>query len=266
MTDAILASLSGDYPWKDRLQYFPSLDSTNDVLKTLARQGAPHGTAIVAGHQTGGHGRMGRSFHSPEGMGIYLSILLRPDCAPTELMHLTCAAAVAMCDAVENAFGFRPGIKWTNDLVVENKKLGGILTELGLDPKTGRVSYAILGIGINCGQTASDFDESIRSMATSARMVLGREADRNLLIAEMVRALENMDQTLLVSPDAMLGRYRRDCITLGKWVSILRGGEVRHALALDIDAEGGLIVRYESGEIGTVTSGEVSVRGLYGYI
>ena len=70
MTDAILASLSGDYPWKDRLQYFPSLDSTNDVLKTLARQGAPHGTAIVAGHQTGGHGRMGRSFHSPEGMGI----------------------------------------------------------------------------------------------------------------------------------------------------------------------------------------------------
>jgi BirA family biotin operon repressor/biotin-[acetyl-CoA-carboxylase] ligase len=181
-------------------------------------------------------------------------------------MHLTCAVAVAMCDAVENAFGFRPGIKWTNDLVVGKKKLGGILTELGLDPRTGRVSYAVLGIGINCGQTEGDFDESIRTMATSARMVLGRSADRDRLIAEMVKALEKMDRTLLTSPEAMLERYRADCITLGREVSIVRGDEVRHATALDIDAEGGLIVRYDTGETAAVTSGEVSVRGLYGYL
>ena len=254
----------GDCPW--RVYLFSEVDSTNTRLKEMAKVGSPAGTVLVADRQTGGRGRLGRSFLSPGGVGVYLSALIRPDCAPTELMHLTCAVAVAMCDAVENAFGFRPGIKWTNDLVVGNKKLGGILTELGLDPKTGRVDYAILGIGINCGQTAEDFDESIRDMAISARMVLGRDADRNRLIAEMVLTLERMDRTLLVSPDAMLGRYRRDCITLGKWVSILRGDEVRHALALDIDAEGGLIVRYDSGEIGTVTSGEVSVRGLYGYI
>ena len=260
----VIRSHLGDCPW--RVYLFSEVDSTNTRLKEMAKVGSPAGTVLVADRQTGGRGRLGRSFLSPGGVGVYLSALIRPDCAPTALMHLTCAVAVAMCDAVENAFGFRPGIKWTNDLVVGSKKLGGILTELGLDPKTGRVSYAILGIGINCGQTEADFDESIRDMATSARMVLGREADRNLLIAEMVRALENMDQTLLVSPEAMLGRYRADCITLGKWVSILRGDEVRHALALDIDAEGGLIVRYESGEIGTVTSGEVSVRGLYGYI
>lgn len=260
----VIRSHLGDCPW--RVYLFSEVDSTNTRLKEMAKVGSPAGTVLVADRQTGGRGRLGRSFLSPGGVGVYLSALIRPDCAPTELMHLTCAVAVAMCDAVENTFGFRPGIKWTNDLVVENKKLGGILTELGLDPKTGRVSYAILGIGINCGQTEADFDESIRDMATSARMVLGRETDRNLLIAEMVRALENMDQTLLTSADAMLGRYRRDCITLAKWVSILRGDEVRHALALDIDAEGGLIVRYESGEIGTVTSGEVSVRGLYGYI
>jgi BirA family biotin operon repressor/biotin-[acetyl-CoA-carboxylase] ligase len=103
-------------------------------------------------------------------------------------------------------------------------------------------------------------------MATSARMVLGRPADRDRLIAGMVKALEQMDRALLTSPEAMLERYRRDCITLGQSVSIVRGDEVRHALALDIDAEGGLIVRYDSGETGTVTSGEVSVRGLYGYI
>lgn len=254
----------GDCPW--RVYLFSEVDSTNTRLKEMAKVGSPAGTVLVADRQTGGRGRLGRSFLSPGGVGVYLSALIRPDCAPTELMHLTCAVAVAMCDAVENAFGFRPGIKWTNDLVVGNKKLGGILTELGLDPKTGRVSYAILGIGINCGQTETYFDESIRDMATSARMVLGREADRNRLIAEMVLALENMDRTLLASPDAMLGRYRADCITLGREISILRGDEVRHARALDIDREGGLIVRYDSGEIGTVTSGEVSVRGLYGYI
>lgn len=248
------------------IEVFDEVASTNTLLKELGRQGAPAGTVLVADRQTGGRGRLGRTFLSPGGVGVYLSALIRPDCSPAELMHLTCATAVAMCDAVENAFGFRPGIKWTNDLVVGTKKLGGILTELGLDPKTCRVSYAVIGIGINCGQTELDFDESIRNMATSARMVLGRETDRNRLIAEMVKALERMDQELLHSPAAMLERYKADCITLGQWVSIVRGDEVRHAQALDIDAEGGLLVRYDSGEIGTVTSGEVSVRGLYGYI
>ena len=254
----------GESPWTVRV--FDEVTSTNTMLKELGRQGAPAGTVLVADRQTGGRGRLGRSFLSPGGVGVYLSALIRPDCAPTELMHLTCAVAVAMCDAVEHAFGFRPAVKWTNDLVVGTKKLGGILTELGLDPKTGRVSYAVLGIGINCGQLEADFDERIRDMATSARMVLGHAADRDRLIAEMVRSLEQMDQNLLRSQEAMLDCYRRDCMTLGQQVSVVRGEEVRHARALDIDAEGGLIVRYDSGEMDTVTSGEVSVRGLYGYV
>ena len=254
----------GDCPW--HLQVYSEVGSTNTLLKQMAAEGAAAGTVLIADRQTAGRGRLGRSFLSPGGVGVYLSALIRPNCAPTALMHLTCAVAVAMCDAVENAFGFRPGIKWTNDLVVGSKKLGGILTELGLDPKTGMVDHAILGIGINCGQIETDFDESIRSMATSVRMVTGREASRERLIAGMVKALEAMDKALLTSPAAILERYRADCITLGQDVSILRGDEVRHARALDIDAEGGLIVRYDSGETGTVTSGEVSVRGLYGYI
>ena len=251
-------------PW--HVYLFSETQSTNTMLKKMAQAGAPTGTVIVADRQTGGRGRLGRTFLSPGGVGVYLSALIRPNCAPTELMHLTCAVAVAMCDAVENAFGFRPGIKWTNDLVVGNRKLGGILTELGLDPKTGMVDYAVLGIGINCGQIEADFDESIRSMATSARMILGHPADRERLIAEMVLALEKMDRDLMSSSADLMERYRADCITLGQDVSILRGDEVRHGRALDIDAEGGLIVRYDSGETGTVTSGEVSVRGLYGYI
>ena len=254
----------GDCPW--HLQVFAEVASTNTLLKQMAAEGAAAGTILIADRQTAGRGRLGRTFLSPGGVGVYLSALIRPNCAPTALMHLTCAVAVAMCDAVENAFGFRPGIKWTNDLVVGNRKLGGILTELGLDPKTGMVDHAILGIGINCGQIETDFDESIRSMATSVRMVTGQNASRERLIAEMVKALEAMDKALLTSPAAILERYRADCITLGQDVSILRGDEVRHGRALNIDAEGGLIVRYDSGETDTVTSGEVSVRGLYGYI
>ena len=254
----------GDCPW--HLQVYSEVGSTNTLLKQMAAEGAAAGTVLIADRQTAGRGRLGRTFLSPGGVGVYLSALIRPNCAPTALMHLTCAVAVAMCDAVENAFGFRPGIKWTNDLVVGNKKLGGILTELGLDPKTGKVDHAVLGIGINCGQIESDFDESIRSMATSARMILGHPADRERLIAEMILALEKMDRELLSAPADLMERYRAGCITLGQEVSIVRGDEIRHGRALNIDAEGGLIVRYDSGETGTVTSGEVSVRGLYGYV
>ena len=254
----------GDCPW--RIRVFGEVDSTNTLLKKMAREGAPAGTVLVADRQTGGRGRLGRSFLSPGGVGVYFSALIRPDCEPRELMHLTCAVAVAMCDAVEHAFGFRPQIKWTNDLVVNGKKLGGILTELGIHPQTGRVDHAILGIGINCNQAEDDFDLSIRSMAASARMVLGTPVSRNRLIAEMVKALDRMDRELFSARGELMHRYKADCITLGKSISILRGDEVRHGVALDIDAEGGLIVRYDTGETGTVTSGEVSVRGLYGYV
>lgn len=265
MTEQILHRLSPDYPWADRLLYFPSLDSTNRRLKQLGCQGAPHGTAMIAGHQTGGLGRMGRSFHSPEGMGIYLSILLRPDCAPADLMHLTCAAAVAMCDAVEAAAGFRPGIKWTNDLVFEKRKLGGILTELHLTPQ-GAVDFVIIGIGINCCQTSDDFPEEIRKIAASLNMVTGTKNDPARLAAAMLESLAAMDAQLLTGKAAMLERYRRDCITIGQEISVVRSGDVRHGRALAVDDQGALLVAYGDGHTEAVNSGEVSIRGMYGYL
>ena len=265
MLDSLLSFLPPDFPWRDRIQYFPTIGSTNDVLKALAKQDALHGTAILAGHQSGGHGRMGRSFHSPEGMGIYLSLLLRPDCAPLELMHLTCAAAVAMCDAVEQAAGLRPGIKWTNDLVCGNRKLGGILTELGLSVK-GTVEYAIIGIGINCCQKEADFPEDIRSIAASVDMVTGTKNDPALLAAAMLEHLHRMDRRLLTEKDAILADYRSSCITLGREISVVRGDSVRHGTAVDVDNEGALVVCYADGTLEPVNSGEVSIRGMYGYV
>ena len=266
MKTDILSHLSPEYPWKDLIQYFPSLGSTNDLLKTLARQGAPHGTAILAGHQTGGHGRLGRSFHSPEGMGVYLSFLIRPDCAPTALMHLTCATAVAMCEAVEAACGLRPGIKWTNDLVYGRRKLGGILTELGLSSQ-GTADYAIIGIGINCCQQEADFPEDIRNIAASLSMVTGKEIDRSRIAAALTDAFYAMDQELLTQVDAMLEQYRSRCITLGQEISLVRADvQPRHGRALSVDETGALVVEFVDGSVEAVSSGEVSVRGMYGYV
>lgn len=265
MKEQILSKLSSSYPWKDHFHYFTELDSTNDRLKIMARRGAPHGTVLIADHQTGGHGRMGRSFHSPEGVGIYFSILLRPSCSPQELMHLTCATAVAMCDAVENAAGLRPGIKWTNDLVSGKRKLGGILTELGLNTG-GRVDYAIIGIGLNCCHEEADFPEDIRAIAGSLAMVTGKEIDRSTVAAAMMEALHHMDSILLTQKDGILSQYRRDCITVGQDISLVRGEEIRHGRAIDVDAEGALVVRFPNGHTEAVNSGEVSVRGMYGYV
>lgn len=252
--------------WQDSLLWFDSIDSTNTRAKELAAQGAPHGTVLIADHQTGGRGRRGRSFHSPAGSGIYMSVILRPNRPPNQLMHLTCAAAVAVCDAVEESCGIRPGIKWINDLVLGKRKIAGILTELGLSP-SGSADYAIIGIGINCCQAESDFPEDIRSMAGSLHSVTGKSIDRAKVAAATVDALYRMDDTLLTGKDEILRRYRCDCITLGQEVSVVRSdGIVRHAAALDIDAEGALLVRYSDGTEETVNSGEVSIRGMYGYL
>ena len=266
MKEQIIQNMKESCPWQDSLLWFDTIESTNTHAKELAAQGAPHGTVLIADHQTGGRGRLGRSFHSPAGTGIYLSLILRPNCAPSELMHLTCAVAVAACDAVEAVCGIRPGIKWTNDLVYGRKKLAGILTELGLSP-TGTVSYAVLGIGINCSQTELDFPLELREMAGSLHSVTGSKIDRTRVAAALLDALYRMDQFLLTDRRGIMDCYRKDCITLGKEISLVKAdGSVRHGTAMDIDEAGGLVVAFSDGTRDTVTSGEVSVRGMYGYV
>ena len=264
MKDAILNALSSDYPWADRFHYFNTVDSTNNYLKRQALLGAPHGTVAVADCQTGGKGRLGRSFQSPGGVGIYLSMLLRPDCPQEQLMHLTCAVGTAMCDALEEAAGVRPGIKWTNDLVCEKRKLSGILVEL-LNDTRGKLCV-IIGIGVNCCQQLTDFPEELRDRAGSLAMVTGRRIDRPKVAAAMMEALANMDRNLLTGKEAMLEQYRRDCVTLGQKISVVRGDEIRHGTALDIGDDGDLIVRFDDGHTEAVSSGEVSIRGMYGYV
>lgn len=267
MTDTPkLLALPGSCPWLDNIHHYAVTDSTNTQAKLLAKQGAPHGTVLLADSQTGGRGRMGRSFVSPAGLGIYLSVILRPDCPPDRLMHLTCAVAIAMCDAIEEAASFRPGVKWINDLVYDGRKLGGILTELSLDTATGLTEYAVVGIGINCNQQPSDFPPELQNMAGSLQMVTGQSVDRDKLAAAMITALHRMDSLLLTQKSHLMARYRADCITLGQDVAVHAADALWHGKAVGMDADGALLVQRPDGSICAVGSGEVSVRGLYGYI
>ena len=265
LKEEIIRNLRESCQWQDSLLWYETIDSTNTHARELAKQGAPHGTVLIADHQTGGRGRQGRSFHSPAGSGIYMSVILRPGCKPLEIMHLTCAAAVAMCDAVESAVGLRPGIKWTNDLVCGKRKIAGVLTELGFDGQAN-VAFAVVGIGINCCQQESDFPEDIRSIAGSLASVTGEKIDRAKVAAAMMDALHRMDAQLLTEKAAILEQYRRDCITIGQEISLVRAEEVRHGTALNVDDEGALIVAFPDGHTEIVNSGEVSVRGMYGYV
>ena len=264
MKEKILSYLPAECPWGDTLYWYSQTDSTNTQAKLLAKQGASQGTVLVAGNQTAGRGRMGRTFQSPDGQGVYLSVILRPNCAPTELMHLTCAVGVAMVNAVEKVCGIRPQVKWINDLVIGNKKLGGILTEMSL--AKGLVEYAVVGIGINCLQEKEDFPAEIADLATSLSIACGKPVSPQHMAAAMISQLYAMAQTLLAKKEQWMAAYKANCITLGKDIQVIRPDCVLPGKALDIDADGGLVVKYADGSIQTVASGEVSVRGMYGYI
>ena len=263
MKQAIQNYLPGDHPWQNHIQWFDSIDSTNTRLKELAQQGAPHGTVLIADHQTGGRGRLGRSFQSPGGVGVYMSVLLRYSVPPNALMHLTCAGAIVACDAVANATGLTPGIKWTNDLVHNKRKLAGILTELVLLPEE---TAAVIGIGINCCQQLTDFDPTIQSFAGSLAMATGKPVDRAKIAAALILAFSQMDQNLFSCKEQLIRRYERNCITIGQDISLVRGAEIRHGYATGIADDGALLVRFPDGHSETISSGEVSVRGMYGYI
>ena len=262
MNKQIKGLLSPASPWQEQIFWHTTIDSTNTEAKRMAQNGAPHGTVILADTQTGGRGRMGRRFCSPAGMGIYLSVILRPKCAPQELMHLTCAAAVAVCDAVEAVSGFRPGIKWINDLIAHQKKLGGILTELSSDPASGLVNYAVIGIGINCSQKTGDFPAELREIAISLQAATHKPVDRCALAAAMVDSLWKMDQRLLPEKKKIMAQYKENCVSLKQDLFLLRGDNKIPCHSLDLTEDGALVVQYPDGATEAVNSGEVSLRTL----
>ncbi len=247
------------------IKCFESIGSTNTYLKTL--EGAPDGLVAVAQEQTAGRGRRGRSFESAAGKGIYLSVLLRPQMEASALLSLTGLGAVAVCDAVERVALVRPKIKWTNDLVLNGKKLAGILTELSFEGESGAVQYAVMGVGVNVSQKSEDFSEETGKIATSLERETRKKISRAALAAAMIEEFDKLWRALREGDTARyLEAYRRDCVTIGAEVQLLWQDTREKVVALDVDEQFGLVVRRENGTVETIRTGEVSVRGLYGYV
>ena len=231
------------------------IDSTNTRAKALAAQGAPHGTLVCARTQTGGRGRFGRKFHSPDAAGIYMTLLIRPKLPAEKAVMITSMTAVAVARAIERLADVRVEIKWVNDLYIAGKKVCGILCEAGMDFESGQLEYAVVGIGVNTAR--AEFPEDIRDIATSVGNVCGKDVSKNRLIAEICNCMEEMYGQL--EDGAFMAESRARSNVIGRNILVLRGGERYPARAIDIDDQGSLVVETEDG-IQTVRSGEVSVR------
>ncbi len=241
-----------------RLRAFETLDSTNSELKKLAAEGAPEGTVVIANEQTAGRGRLGRSFASAPGAGIYMSVLLRPcldlDCAPS----LTAVTAVAVSRAIEKCCGRAVGIKWTNDLYLRNKKICGILCESSL--RADKLDYAVVGIGVNVTTRTEDFPPEIRDVAGSLYTQTGYTFERGAIISAILAELDEVYRQWLEGPSRCLEEYRQRCFILGSEVTVSAPDGEYRATAESISPDYGLRVRLDSGEIRTLHCGEVSLK------
>ena len=249
-----------------QLTCLSTVSSTNDLLQAMAEEGAAEGTVLVAGEQTRGKGRLGRSFTSAAGKGIYLSALLRPELSPEALLPLTGFVAEAMVRAVARAAGAEARIKWVNDLILNGRKLCGILTESAFS-SAGRLKYVVVGIGLNVNYETEDFPPELRDLAGSLKTETGESYPLPNLAAAMIEELDRLYDALLRGDAApYLAAYRQRCLTLRRDVRLIQNGLSTPAYALDVDEALGLLVRYPDGTEATVRSGEASVRGLTGYV
>jgi BirA family biotin operon repressor/biotin-[acetyl-CoA-carboxylase] ligase len=257
--DGMLPFLS-DENTADKINIHASLESTNKTAKELAAAGAKHGTIIMAEKQTAGKGRYGRSFFSPPGHGIYMSVILCPEQRHGSSALLTLRAAVAVCKAIESLAAKKPQIKWVNDIFIDGKKVCGILTEAATDHQNGAMRWAVVGIGVNFDTPKTDYPEELRDIAGSVFSEGRPEITRNRLAAEIINhmtAAENQP-----GEKEILDEYKKRLIVLGKKVTVAGFDEKYEAAAVDIDDTGRLIVKKDNGEILALSSGEIQLSFL----
>ena len=232
--------------------------STNALLREKADSGAPEGCMILSNEQTGGRGRLSRSFFSPQDTGIYMSLLLRPEnYSAKEAVRITTMAAVAMCEAIESVSDEKAAIKWVNDIYVRGKKVCGILTEGSFSLESGLLEYAVLGIGINLYPPEDGFPRELADIAGAVFQTKQDDA-KNRIVSEFLNRFYSYYQE--ADQERYVGQYQKRSFVVGKQVTILSAGKQRDALVLGIDDQCRLLVRYDDGTEDCCLSGEISVR------
>ena len=239
--------------------YYPSVDSTNNIAKKMAEEGCQEGVIVIADHQTKGRGRRGKSWNSPYGKGIWASIVLRPLIPPVRSAAFTLTAAVSVCRALRQSTGLKINIKWPNDLRINYKKIGGILTELNAE--TYRLNHVVIGIGINIENEI--FPDELGNIATSLRLESDGESRFNKvgILTSILNEFENDYKRFLAGGlEDILEEWRRYSDTLGEQVQVIDYKGSYTGKALDIDSDGALLIEKKDGTLTKVTSGEVSLR------
>lgn len=257
--------LIGKTRWAGQnIAFFRETDSTNLRAKQLGDEGAPHGTLVVAEKQNAGRGRRGRGWESPPGCSIYMSILLRPGVAPVKAPMLTLVMAYSVAEGIRLCTGLDVEIKWPNDIVLNGKKLVGILTEMSTE--IDFINHVVIGTGINVNMDS--FPEEIAKTATSLCKESGKKIKRSPMIAEIMRQFEYNYERYVETEDLSCIRdaYNQLLVNCGREVQILEKENSYRALALGINDRGELLVRKGDGSEEAIYAGEVSVRGIYGYV
>ena len=259
--EGIRAGLASEYRGA-KIFVLQSAGSTNDEAKLLAVNGAAHGTLIAAEEQTKGRGRFSRTFHSPPGTGLYMSVVLKPRLHLADALHVTAAAALAVCRAVRELTGFSPAIKWVNDIYLDGLKICGILTEASSDSESGEISSMVVGIGINLSARPGDFPPELRGAAGSIYPGGSSPVTRNALAASVYNELLRLCGEQGIAGSGIMREYRALSCVIGKHIKYVRGTDSGEGVALDIDDGGRLLVAKSDGIGGTIAlnSGEVTIN------
>jgi BirA family biotin operon repressor/biotin-[acetyl-CoA-carboxylase] ligase len=254
--EGILPYLRDDY--RGNIYVFDTVESTNKTAKEIAMEGNEDGSVIVANGQTKGRGRQNRSFYSPKDTGVYMSYILRPQDDANIYNVVTVAACIAVCRAIYKLTGIECGIKWVNDIFLNGKKICGILTEGSFDLENGRINLVIIGIGINV--STKDFPEDLEAVAGSICNSKDGFVPRNRLVAEVLNELQSLTAPESLKEKKFIQEYREMSIVVGRDVEILVGENRKKAHVIDIDDNGGLVVRCEDGKVESLNYGEISLR------
>lgn len=238
--------------------------STNNDCKLLAESGAKAGLLVVADTQTGGKGRRGRVWQSPKGTAIAMSLLLRPDYIPDVASQITLVMALAMVKAIEKVTGLEPKIKWPNDIVICGKKVVGILTEMSTEP--GAINHVVVGTGVNVNMDC--FSDEIQSVATSLKIETGHVVSRAEIVAEAMGYFEEFNDIFERNQNlsGLKEMYNSNLVSIGKEVRVLDPNGEFSGISQGINDIGELLVTKYDGSVETIYAGEVSVRGIYGYV
>ncbi|MBU3175468.1 biotin--[acetyl-CoA-carboxylase] ligase [Clostridium estertheticum] len=244
--------------------YCNSIGSTNTKAKELAEMGEGHGTVIISEEQTLGRGRLGRNFLSPKYKGIWMSIILRPNILTENISKITLLGAAAVQKAIMK-MGVKTSIKWPNDIILNSKKVCGILTEMS--GEIDHVNYLVMGIGINVNLEKEDITTDLKDVATSIKIESGNLMDRKLLLASILNIFEELYSDFVENDSIKetLEICRKNSVLIGKEIQLINRGKVTIAKAIDISDKGELVVENSSGNVEHIVSGEVSIRGMYGY-